>query len=1021
MKKLVTALIVILPIILLIALFAVTGIARIAAQIPATGISIANKGEDGIFFFDLADYKYPMNEKDLGVEVLPRIAHNRGYDLTITDLGGKATDVVTRGSDGSFSLNGTGLTKLTYTSKDGGYSDSVLFNVTASAPLSLMPTVSDADGNAYELEPAEDTDYKITLTSGKYTLGALYEPSSVIFTHAKYQSANSQILAFSDTNGHFNARFCGNTVVTVSADGAKGPIKKTIEVTVVPSAETTIDGLAADNVAYIRAPIGSKALTLGIQSALNLSVEDISIFGDNVANFNAVAVDSVAGAFNVRITLNNVSANAKTERYTLSLGGRNYDFFVDYANRDFNVYAPANAKGKGEIVLPVGSHTTLTVASNPHSRNIEYDWSIDDQAAIKIISENGGECTLQSNGAFGATLYIEWTEYDENREIVASGIITREVTSVHAYSAIVFAENADSVGLGGLAVASDGYDEDGNLVAYEHESKLRAYGKSGTLADIYDMEFSISDPSLASVRFEDSKLFVSALGDGDVTITATWKYGALFGIAPASFTFRAVKGIAANDDESIRRAFAQALPVVLTGDVYLGENLFEKTASGGRAPKYEPTIMREKLLSYTNELPTTADWTYYKNMGFSRPSVRYCLDVTADLHGNGHFISAQYITDMLDGTDTLYDFAVFRGPLDFVATSTTGIQLASVKGQDNIVFLMRTDGVTVDNAVLKGCDDETLYDGDEINLSWLNYVGTTLEIMADVNLTRSRVMNGRTVVRIFGRDDVQGDPDVQSEKINATIDGCVLQCAREFILKIGTNRVVLGDLKNPSPFLFDANGNEYDAYNSPACDGYLYDDYFMSNLVLTDVALKDSTLSTSGMLSIGIESRFAGLMLAGDPKTIFRIDGWYNLAGTSYPAALHLIGNVVINDWKDVRSVDSSTIVEADTSQSSLAFLALDVSQMLKTVQEFGGDKYSDITTLKGGKQLVHGGIAFYGGGKNYSVLDMSGYTGKAMKNYNINLNILLNSKDKNVSNQGAFLPLAAGVEDFRFILEYNY
>ena len=57
MKKLVTALIVILPLILLVALFAVTGLTRITAEIPATGISIANKGADGIFFFDLADYK----------------------------------------------------------------------------------------------------------------------------------------------------------------------------------------------------------------------------------------------------------------------------------------------------------------------------------------------------------------------------------------------------------------------------------------------------------------------------------------------------------------------------------------------------------------------------------------------------------------------------------------------------------------------------------------------------------------------------------------------------------------------------------------------------------------------------------------------------------------------------------------------------------------------------------------------------------------------------------------------------
>ena len=1023
MKKLVTALIVILPLILLVALFAVTGLARIAAEIPATGISIANKGEDGIFFFDLADYKYPMNESDLGVEVLPRVAHNRQYDLKITDLGGKATDVVTRENDGSFSLNGTGLTKLTFTSKDGGYSDSVLFNVTASAPLTLVPTIWDAQGNTCTLEEGDDTDYKVSLASGKYTLGASYNPSSVIFAHAKYDSANAQILSFTDTNGHFKARFGGNTVVTVTANGANGIIEKTIAVTVNASAHTTIDGMNVEDSARIHAPIGSKSVQFGVQSVHNVSAEQINVVGENIKEFSAEAVDGIEGAFNVNLTLNDATADEKSECYTLSLGENDYEFFVDFANRDFNVYAPANAKGEGEIVLPVGSRTTLIVSSNPHSSNIHYSWTIDDQEAIKIMSANDNECVLQSYGAFSATLHIDWAEYGEDDQIIASGSVTRIVTSVYAYAAVVFAENADSYGLGELAVATDKYDENGKLVPYEHESKLRAYGRMGNPADIYDMEFSVSDPSLASVRFDGSKLFVTALGDGDVTVTATWKYGALFGIAPAEFTFNAVKGVAVDSDESIRRAFSASLPAVLVGDIYLGENLFEKMADGGRVPKYAPEVMHEKLMSYTRELPTTADWTYYENVGLPHPTVRYCLDITANLHGNGHFISAEYITDMLDGTDTLYDFAVFGGPLNFVATSTTGIQLASVKGQDNIVFLIRTDGVTVDNAVLKGCDDETLYDGGEINLSLLNNVGTTLEIMADASLTRCRVMNGRTVVRIFGRDGIDRDSQVeaQKEKISVTIDGCVLQSAREFILKIGTNRHLLGDLKNVAPSFFDADGNEYEGYNSPACDEYINDDYFTTNFVLTDVVLKDSSLRTSGMLSIGIESHFAGIMLAGDPKSFFKIDGWYNLAGTSYPAILHLEGDVVINDWKDVRSVDSSTIVEADTTQSSLAFLALDVSQMLKAVQEFGGDKYSDIMTVKGGKQMVHGGIAFYGGGKNYSILDMSGYTGKSMKNYNINLSILQNSKDTLVSNQGSLLPLAAGIYDFRFILEYQY
>ncbi len=1023
MKKLVTALIIILPLVLLVALFAVTGIARISADIPANGLVINNKGKDGVMFFDIADYRHPLYESDLGIEVLPRVARNKGYDLKITDIAGRPTDIVTREKDGSFAFHGTGLTKLTYTSRDGGYSDSILFNVSASAPIAFVPRLTDLKGNEYAFEEGTDTDYKITINSGKYAMSAIYSPSSVIYTCAEYKSSNDKILHFTDKNGRFNATFCGETVITVAADGANGRLIKTVAVSVKASADTTLNGMDISDNARVNTPIGAKSITLGVQSTLNVTAEDIAVQGENIGEYTAAAVDGVDGAFQVNVKLNSQVNDVKSELCRLSIGETGYDFYIDYANRDFSVYAPANAGGSGDITMLVGVDTKLIISSNPHSQNISYEWFIGEQEAISIVSSSGNECVLSANAAFGATLTVKWTEYGDDGEIIASGITERTVNAIHGYSAIIFAENAITYGLGGLAIATDKYGKDGKLIPYTHESRFRAFDKNANPADIFDMEFTVSDPSLASVRYDGANLFINALGDGEVTITAKWKYGALFGIEPATLTVKTVKGVAADSDESLRRAFSQSLAVVLTDDIYLGENLFETTSSGGRKPKYAPEVMREKLLSYTSEMPTTGDWKYYENMGLPHPSIRYCLDITSDLHGNGRFISAQYITDMLDGTDTLYDFAVFKGPLDFVATNVTGLKLASVKGQDNIVFLVRKDGVCIDNAVLKGCDDQTLYDNGAINLSLLNNVGTTLEIMCDATITRSRIMNGRTVARVFGRDGIDDATSVNAaaEKINAVFDGCVLQNAREFILKIGTNRVVRGTIQEPSPFLYGADGEEYGYFNSPDCDGYIGDDYFTSNYVLTDVTLKDTTLRTSGLLSIGMESHFSGPMLAGDPKVIFVIEGWRDIAGTSYPAMLHLVGNVEIADWKDVQSVDSSSLVEADTTQDALAFLALNIGEMLKTVQQYGGDKYSDIITDRKGKKLVHGGIAFYGGGKNYSILDMSQYTGKAMKNYNVNLKILQNSKDKIIANQGYFLPLAAGYNDFRFILQTEY
>ena len=84
MKKLVTALFIVLPLIFLVAIFAVTSFARIAAQIPAAALTINNKSNDGsgVFHFDMAkDGISPIDESELGIEVLPLGATNRKFSL----------------------------------------------------------------------------------------------------------------------------------------------------------------------------------------------------------------------------------------------------------------------------------------------------------------------------------------------------------------------------------------------------------------------------------------------------------------------------------------------------------------------------------------------------------------------------------------------------------------------------------------------------------------------------------------------------------------------------------------------------------------------------------------------------------------------------------------------------------------------------------------------------------------------------------------------------------------------------
>jgi hypothetical protein len=93
---------------------------------------------------------------------------------------------------------------------------------------------------------------------------------------------------------------------------------------------------------------------------------------------------------------------------------------------------------------------------------------------------------------------------------------------------------------------------------------------------------------------------------------------------------------------------------------------------------------------------------------------------------------------VVDGTNSLYNFSVFRGPLDLVAIPDAG-----VKAQDNICFIA-SNNVMLNNVELIGAD---LNGMDTADLSQLNYVGTVLEVMGDnVKIVNSRIRNGRNCI-----------------------------------------------------------------------------------------------------------------------------------------------------------------------------------------------------------------------------------------------------------------------------------
>ena len=153
----------------------------------------------------------------------------------------------------------------------------------------------------------------------------------------------------------------------------------------------------------------------------------------------------------------------------------------------------------------------------------------------------------------------------------------------------------------------------------------------------------------------------------------------------------------------------------------------------------------------TQTMDPTADIAFYEALNKqSDAKIKYCVELTNNMYGNGYSINANNITFAKEK----YGYRVFNGPLDLVALKYGNIsdQNAKVKSQDNIIFVVKKDGINITNVELKGCSDSSIIQNNQTNIGALDYCGTVLEIIGDnCNLAYSMVNNGRTVVRIYGR------------------------------------------------------------------------------------------------------------------------------------------------------------------------------------------------------------------------------------------------------------------------------
>lgn len=994
MKKNVIALMLVLPLLFVFTVFSSGNVASLGVSVSVNGVEILNSPQNDTLHVDLASYN---GDFTLDVKVTPENASDKKVSFVVEEVPGSAFADVSVSEAGVVTAKSTGIARISAVTNDGGYRDSITVNVTSSKPYGMNVSLYGLNGDENLLTPTANG-YTAQVTTGTYR----YETSLYPEGYGVKAEVQSGFAVIDGNAGTLLLPFSGETVVDFYYDnGAFGVIRKRVTLSVRQSSESglTVNGEESCTLALEQ---GSTSCAFYVQAQQSPVVKENAY----VQGFSVQQLQQ--NCYKVAVEL---SPDATDTVLEVAVGDKTAFVNVVYAEFAFSVRGDVAVTDDSAVVL-AGSPVTFYAVAEVAAENVTYQWKGDGLQLDE--SQDGASCTVTAAQAGSYSLTVTALKNGVAMDIYP---VTLSVQAVVPVSSVQFKSVAS-----GLAMqrAVAGYKYSGSSLVRNSFTLVRnsftvdffAYYNGQTVQNALqymDVEY---DEKIADVEISQSGIIVTPKAKGEVTVSVRWKGNASFGTdVGAQVTLLCLPdAVAVSTSDQAFAASKAGLAMVLENDVVLG------TAEDGSVYSVE----ERKAMMGT--MQSTYNTQYYHNVGQAEQAkVNYVLEFRNDVYGNGYSINAMHFTAVKDSSGVSQ---IFRGPLHFVSYG----QVASVAGQDNSAYLVRTDGITLCNVTLLGCSDETLSDGKGgYDLSALNETGTVLEVNADCSIINCRIRNGRNGVRIYGGNRQGNGYFIQSleqndgacrHRADVTIEGCIISQAREFLVKIGSNRALQANSGLSSnvnacvePSLLDESGNPYDVQTND----YLNDKYFYDTYVMTDVTLKDSVLETSGLFSVGIETNFAGTVLYAQQDSII-FEGWPGTGGTSFPSVLRLEGDVRMYDWKDLSLVDSSTLIDSEQSR-----FKLNISAMLDYVcTNHSGTQYGYeyIIDRKQNVNYVHGGIAFYGGGKNYSQLDVSGLDESLadLSVYPVNLNMLSGAEGE-TGEQADFLPLAAGTQNFRFYM----
>ena len=421
MKKKIIALIMIIPIVFLIALFSVGKAAGVYADIPVTGIQITTQNEDGFIDVDVADYD-PIA---FLAQVQPVNARNQKYSLEISGVGGDEAPDGFEIIDGKLHIDNVGKVKITAISAEKGFKDSVIVSAYSTKVLRIYPKV-----NGEKI--ASDV---VSINGGENVFSAeLYPENLSGETRIFEEIGGNHILKLNAVTGVAQALFSGETQVRITCPEGREGLEKVLTVKV--NVDTDSTGFAVNGKSS-----GAKVTVKNNATTAKLFVESKN---DSLEISDLTLPEGVTASGIERISENKFVLTLSFDKEFLNeeISGKvgATDFSLEFTEYNLDVRT-SYYDGEGDEIKQKNNTTVTYVAYSECDDDADVTFEIIDGADVITLEQHGQFATITATKRGDAHIKIT-AEHDGKSFYVEKTI--RVVPNVYSME---FADSAKEYGI----------------------------------------------------------------------------------------------------------------------------------------------------------------------------------------------------------------------------------------------------------------------------------------------------------------------------------------------------------------------------------------------------------------------------------------------------------------------------------------------------------------------------------------------------------------------------------------------